>query len=254
MLEVRRLTKRFHSLPAVQDVSFNIAPGQILGCLGPNGAGKSTTVKMLIGLLQPSSGQVLFHDADIHSDLVGYRKQLGYVPEEPNLYPYLSGREYLEMVATLRGLDSRTRDRKIAELLRLFAMYSHRDASIASYSKGMRQRILLIAALLDNPSLLVFDEPLSGLDVVSALIFKNLIRRLGECGKAVFYCSHVLEVVEKVCTHLLILRGGNVVAYEASGDLPKLRQEASLEETFAHLVSAVDVDKVSAEIIDVVTA
>ncbi len=254
MLEVRRLTKHFNRLPAVQDVSFTIAPGQILGCLGPNGAGKSTTVKMLIGLLQPSSGHVLFNGADIHSDLVAYRKHLGYVPEEPNLYPYLSGGEYLEMVATLRGMAHKDRDRKIADLLQLFSMHSHRHAPIASYSKGMRQRILLIAALLDNPGLFVFDEPLSGLDVVSALIFKNLIRRLGECGKAVFYCSHVLEVVEKVCSHLLILRGGHVIAYEAADRLPKVRQEASLEETFAHLVNEADAEKVSDDIMQVVMA
>src|ERR1700761_7032007 len=120
MLEVRRLTKLYNSLPAVRDVSFTIAPGQILGCLGPNGAGKSTTVKMLIGLLQPSAGQILFNRADIHSDLGSYRKQLGYVPEEPNLYPYLSGREYLELVATLRGMTRSRRERKIADLLQLF--------------------------------------------------------------------------------------------------------------------------------------
>ena len=110
MLEVRRLTKRYNSLPAVQDVSFSIAPGQVLGCLGPNGAGKSTTVKMLIGLLEPSSGQVIFNGNEIRSDLVSYRKQLGYVPEEPNLYPYLSGHEYLEMVGTLRGMERKQRD------------------------------------------------------------------------------------------------------------------------------------------------
>lgn len=254
MLEVRGLTKHFHSLPAVQDVSFAIAPGQILGCLGPNGAGKSTTVKMLIGLLRPSSGQVLFNGEDIHSDLVAFRRQLGYVPEEPNLYPYLSGREYLEMVATLRGMGRQQRERKISDLLQLFSLHSHRDGSLASYSKGMRQRILLIAALIDNPDLFVFDEPLSGLDVVSALIFKNLIGRLGACGKAVFYCSHVLEVVEKVCSHLLILRGGRVVAYTAAADLPRVGKEASLEETFAHLVNELDVEKVAGEIIEVVAA
>lgn len=254
MVEVRQLTKLYNSLPAVQNVSFKVTPGQILGCLGPNGAGKSTTVKMLIGLLQPSSGQVLFNGVDIHSDLVAYRKQLGYVPEEPNLYPYLSGREYLEMVATLRGMGRKQRDQKIADLLHLFSLHAHRDGSIATYSKGMRQRILLIAALLDDPSLLVFDEPLSGLDAVSALIFKNLIRRLGERGKTVFYCSHVLEVVEKVCSHLLILRGGNVVAYAAAANLPKVRKEASLEETFAHLVNEVDAEAVASRIIEVVSA
>jgi ABC-2 type transport system ATP-binding protein len=254
MVEVRQLTKVYNSLPAVQNVSFSVTQGQILGCLGPNGAGKSTTVKMLIGLLQPTRGQVLFNGVNIHSDLVGYRKQLGYVPEEPNLYPYLSGREYLEMVGTLRGMGRKKRDEKIADLLHLFALYPHRDGLIATYSKGMRQRILLIAALLDNPSLLVFDEPLSGLDVVSALIFKNLIRRLGERGKAVFYCSHVLEVVEKVCSHLLILRGGSVVAYEAAADLPRIRKEASLEETFAHLVSEVDAEQTASQILHVISA
>jgi len=126
MLEVRQLTKLYNSLPAVQNVSFVVRPGQVLGCLGPNGAGKSTTVKMLIGLLQPTAGQVLFHGTDIHADLVSYRKQLGYVPEEPNLYPYLSGREYLELVATLRGMKRGERDRKIADLLQLFSMYPHR--------------------------------------------------------------------------------------------------------------------------------
>jgi ABC-2 type transport system ATP-binding protein len=254
MLEVRQLTKLYNSLPAVQNVSFAITKGQILGCLGPNGAGKSTTVKMLIGLLQPSTGQVLFDGGDIHANLAAYRKQLGYVPEEPNLYPFLSGREYLEMVGTLRGIARKQRDRKIADLLQLFSLHSHRDASIGSYSKGMRQRILLIAALMDNPALLIFDEPLSGLDVVSALIFKNLIRRLGECGKAIFYCSHVLEVVEKVCSHLLILRSGQVVSYGAAADLPRVRQEASLEETFAHLVSEMDAEKVASEIIEAVAA
>lgn len=253
MLEVRGLTKLYNSLPAVQNVSFAIQPGQVLGCLGPNGAGKSTTVKMLIGLLQPSGGQVLFDGADIRSDLVSYRKRLGYVPEEPNLYPYLSGREYLELVGALRGMRRHERDQKIGELLHLFSMYQHRDGSIASYSKGMRQRILLIAALLDNPSLLICDEPLSGLDVVSALILKNLIAQLGQHGKAVFYCSHVIEVVEKVCSHLLILRSGNVVAYGTAKELPRVSQEASLEETFTHLVSEVDAAKVAAEIVQVVT-
>lgn len=253
MLEVRRLTKHYNSLPAVQDLSFTIAPGQVLGCLGPNGAGKSTTVKMLIGLLEPSSGRVLFDGTDIRSDLVAYRKQLGYVPEEPNLYPYLSGREYLEMVGTLRGIERNQRDRKIADLLQLFAMHSHRDGSIASYSKGMRQRILLIAALMDNPGLLIFDEPLSGLDVVSALIFKNLIRRLGECGKAVFYCSHVLEVVEKVCTDVLILRKGAVIAQDSVTNIGQILGQ-SLENTFLHLVDDVDTMTVARDIVDVMRA
>src|SRR6266699_5353989 len=143
MLEAVHLTKRYASLPAVQDLSFSLRPGQVLGCLGPNGSGKSTTVKMLTGLLDPTRGQVLFHGEDIRKDLVGYRKRLGYVPEEPNLYPYLSGREYLEMVGILRGIPQPQLGKKVDNLLALLSLYPSRHSAMASYSKGMRQRVLL---------------------------------------------------------------------------------------------------------------
>ncbi len=197
MLEAAHLTKRYASLPAVQDLSFSLRPGQVLGCLGPNGSGKSTTVKMLTGLLQPTRGLAQFGGHDIQDNLTAYRKLLGYVPEEPNLYPYLTGWEYLDLIGTLRGMNRGIMASKINSLLELFSMHPSRHASIGSYSKGMRQRILLIAAIMDNPEIFIFDEPLSGLDVTSALIFKNLVQALGQQGKLVFYCSHVLEVVEK---------------------------------------------------------
>jgi ABC-2 type transport system ATP-binding protein len=251
MLEARELHKSYASLNAVKGVTFSLAAGQVLGCLGPNGSGKSTTVKMLTGLLQPSSGEVLFHGENIQKDLVGFRKCLGYVPEEPNLYPYLSGREYLEIVGTLRGMSSLHTERKIDALLDLFSLSSHRHASIASYSKGMRQRILLIAALMDDPKVLVLDEPLSGLDVTTALVLKNLIKALGQHGKAVFYCSHVLEVVEQVCSHLLILRKGNVIACDATAAITSNIEHSTLESTFMHLVEEVDADKISRDVISV---
>jgi ABC-2 type transport system ATP-binding protein len=254
MLEARELTKTYASVPAVQGVTFTLSPGQVLGCLGPNGSGKSTTVKMLIGLLQPTRGKVLFNGEDIQKDLVGFRKCLGYVPEEPNLYPYLSGREYLELVGTLRGMQRSHLDRKMDALLDLFSLYSHRHGSIASYSKGMRQRILLIAALMDDPALLIFDEPLSGLDVTTALIFKNLIKALGQQGKAVFYCSHVLEVVEQVCSHLLILRKGTVLACDTADAIHSDLEHSSLEKTFMHLVEEVDTDKITHDIISAMEA
>jgi ABC-2 type transport system ATP-binding protein len=228
--------------------------GEILGCLGPNGSGKSTTVKMLTGLLEPSRGQVLFRGEDIREDLVGYRKCLGYVPEEPNLYPYLSGREYLEMVGILRGIPEPRLGKRIDSLLALLSLYSSRHSAIAAYSKGMRQRILLIAALLDDPQVLILDEPLSGLDVSSALVLKHLIRSLGRHGKAVFYCSHVLEVVERVCSHLLILCRGAVVA---SGSIAEVQQRighSSLERAFHHLVEDVDPEKVTSDIIAAMSA
>src|ERR1039457_2815366 len=254
VLEAAGLTKRFASVAAVEDVTFSLAPGQVLGCLGPNGSGKSTTVKMLTGLLEPSRGKVLFCGENIQKDLVGYRKQLGYVPEEANLYPYLTGREYLEMVGLLRGMNSGRLGRKIDAFLDLFAMHPHRHSPIGSYSKGMRQRILLIAALMDDPRLLIFDEPLSGLDVTTALILKNLMKTLGQQGKAVFYCSHVLEVVEQVCSHLLILRNGKVLACDTAEAIYSDIEHSSLEKTFMHLVEEVDTDKLTRDIISAMGA
>jgi ABC-2 type transport system ATP-binding protein len=163
LLEARSLTKSYAGVPAVRNVNFCIKPGEVLGCVGPNGSGKSTTVKMLIGMLQPTVGEVLCSAKDIRKDLVGYRARLGYVPEEPDLYPFLSGWEYLQLVGTLRGMDGPTLEKKTAALFDLFALASHKYALIGSYSKGMRQRVLLIAALIHDPDILIFDEPLSGL-------------------------------------------------------------------------------------------
>jgi ABC-2 type transport system ATP-binding protein len=253
MLEALHLTKRYSSLPAVQDLSFCLRPGQILGCLGPNGSGKSTTVKMLIGLLAPTRGAVQFNGHSIQQDLTAYRRLLGYVPEEANLYPFLTGWEYLELVGTLRAMPRAELEKKIDSLLQLFSLHPARHASMSTYSKGMRQRILLIAAIMHNPEIFIFDEPLSGLDVTSALIFKNLVLTLGQQGKLVFYCSHVLEVVEKVCTDVLILRRGVVIAQDTVANIRQILGE-SLENTFLHLVDDVDTMSVARDIVDVMKA
>jgi ABC-2 type transport system ATP-binding protein len=251
MLEVIHLSKHYASLPAVQNLSFSLRPGQVLGCLGPNGSGKSTTVKMLTGLLQPSQGVVQFNGHNIQDDLPSYRMRLGYVPEEAHLYPYLTGWEYLEMIGTLRGMKQSDINIKIDSLLQLFSLHASRHASMSTYSKGMRQRILLIAAIMGNPDIFIFDEPLSGLDVTSALIFKNLVQALGQSGKMVFYCSHVLEVVEKVCTDVLILRKGVVIAQDSVANIGKILGQ-SLENTFLHLVDDVDTLSVAREIVSVI--
>jgi ABC-2 type transport system ATP-binding protein len=252
MLEASGLTKYYGSVLAVHAIDFAIEPGQVLGYLGPNGSGKSTTVKMLTGLLEPSDGKVLFNGADIQRDLVGYRKHLGYVPEEANLYPYLTGYEYLELVGTLRSMPPARMRGKIDSFLELFSLFPHRHISLSSYSKGMRQRILLISALMDNPDVLILDEPLSGLDVTSALIFRHLIQSLSAKGKTIFYCSHVLEVVEKVCSRLLILRKGQVIA---SGGTQEVRQrigQDSLENTFLQLVEDRNLSQIANDIVDAV--
>lgn len=254
MLVATSLFKFYGSVPAVQDVSFSLQPGRILGYLGPNGSGKSTTVKMLAGLLQPNRGRILYNDKDIHTDLAAYRKHLGYIPEDANLYPYLTGEEYLEMIATLRSMPEPLVTSRIQALLELFALYPHRHAPLGSYSKGMRQRILIIAALMDNPDVLILDEPLSGLDVTSALIFKNLVQALSAKGKAVLFCSHVLEVVEKICSQLIILRKGQVIAYGATQEVREHIGQSSLEGTFLQLVEDRDVTQVAKDIVDVVVS
>jgi ABC-2 type transport system ATP-binding protein len=254
MLAAQGLCKFYGSVPAVQDVSFTLRAGQVLGYLGPNGSGKSTTVKMVTGLLEPTDGEVTYDGQSIHKNLAAYRKRLGYVPEEANLYPYLSGQEYLDMVGTLRGMAESRKTARINSLLELFSLWPHRDVALGSYSKGMRQRILLIAALMDNPDLLILDEPLSGLDVTSALIIKHLIQALSARGKSVFYCSHILEVVEKVCTHLIVLRKGQVIAHGATGEVRERIGTSSLEGVFLQLVEEKDVTQTAHEIVDVVVS
>jgi len=254
VLKAQGLFKYYGSVPAVQDVTFTLAPGQVLGYLGPNGSGKSTTVKMLTGLLEPTHGEVTHNEQNIQKNLTAFRKRLGYVPEEANLYPYLTGEEYLDMVGTLRAIPEGRRKAKIDPLLELFSLKPHRHVNIGAYSKGMRQRILLIAALMDNPDVLILDEPLSGLDVTSALILKNLLQVLSALGKSVFYCSHILEVVEKVCSHLIILRKGHVVAQGATSEVFERIGKSSLEGVFLHLVEDRNVAQVANDIVDVVVS
>jgi ABC-2 type transport system ATP-binding protein len=251
MLEARGLTKCYSAIPAVDDVSFTIRPGEVLGYLGPNGSGKTTTVSMLTGLLQPTRGHIFFDGRNIKDHLIEYKKRLGYVPEEPHVYPYLSGQEYLQLVGRLRSIPQKALDEKISDLLHLFSLYSDRHTLISSYSKGMKQKILISAALLHNPEVLIFDEPLSGLDVTSALVFKNLVRSLAREGKIILYSSHVLEVVEKVCSHVVILRRGSMVANDSVERLRELMELPSLEDIFAQLVLQEDTEKIAGEIIEI---
>jgi ABC-2 type transport system ATP-binding protein len=240
MLEVTALTKWYGGLRAVSDVSFTLGAGEVLGYVGPNGSGKSTTVNMVTGLIEPTSGEVRFRGRRTDADLTAFRRHVGCVPEEPHLYTYLSGREHLQLVAGLRDMDERTAARRIDALLDLFDLGAYRDTSMSSYSKGMRQKILIAAALLPDPDLLVFDEPLSGLDATSALVFRHLIPELAARGKAILYSSHSLETVEKACSRVLVLHQGLVVAHDEVGRLRDLMHQPSLEAVFRQLVCDID--------------
>jgi ABC-2 type transport system ATP-binding protein len=178
MFEVRNLCKRYLGIPALDHVSFIARPGEVTGYLGANGSGKSTTMKLATGLIEPTSGEILFAGRPIKENPMAYRQRIGYVPEEPHLYTHLSGLEYLVMVAQLRDMDRHSANERIHGLLRLFGMHGDRDAAMSSYSKGMRQKILLSAALIHNPDLVLLDEPFSGLDVSSSLILRSLIKEL----------------------------------------------------------------------------
>ena len=252
MLDIRDITKRYGALVAVNHVSFTVAPGEVLGYLGPNGSGKSTTVNMLVGLLPPTGGTILFDGRDIQDDLIEYKSHVGYVPEEAHVYTYLTGPEYLRMVGRLRGLRSSVLERKIDRFLRLFGLDSDYHASLASFSKGMRQKILLSAALLHNPRVLVLDEPESGLDVQTALVLRAAVRALADDGRIIFYSSHQLETIEKISTRVIILRSGLIVADDSASRLRDLMQAPSLEDVFSQLTVTVDTDQLANELLETV--
>ncbi len=251
MLELQHLYRSFRSIPAIEDVSFKVAPGEIVGFLGPNGAGKSTTVKIITGMLRPNDGRVLFDGTDIRKDMVAFRSVLGYVPEEAHLYSYLSGLEYLQLVGRLRGLSEPLIEAKATGLLRLLSLDSWQYSPISSYSKGMRQRVLIAAALLHDPKLLIFDEPLSGLDVLSGRLFKDLLELLALEGKAILYISHVLEVVEQVCNRVIVIAKGRILADARPSDLSSLMSLPNLESVFAQLVQQQDTHSIAQQMIEV---
>ena len=225
----------------------------MLGYLGPNGSGKSTTVKMLLGLVEPSSGSVFYDGRSIHKDLLTFRRHVGYVPEEPHLYPFLSGREYLQLVGRLREWPAELVDHKADALLRLFGLGASTEQAISSYSKGMKQKVLISAALLHDPAVLIFDEPLSGLDVTAAVVFRHLVQTLTARGKTILYSSHVLEVVEKVCSRVLVLHRGHIVAHDSIEHLRARLARDSLEDVFRELVSQESPARVARDISDVVS-
>jgi ABC-2 type transport system ATP-binding protein len=254
LLEVRDLTKRYSAVMAVRNVSFGIRAGEILGVLGPNGAGKSTIVKAVTGLLDPTTGKVLFRGAPISESMTEYKRRMGYVPEQPDLYGFLTGWEYLELVATLRGIEGQRFREKASAMLEGLTLYPHRNSLIAGYSKGMRQRIVVIAALLDDPDLLVLDEPFSGLDVASVAVLRRVIALLAAAGKGVFFSSPVLEQVDQLCSHLALLKKGSVVAAGAMDEMRAGFGGLSLEAGFMQLTEQVDAERIAEEILAAVVA
>ncbi|HEV8210554.1 MAG TPA: ABC transporter ATP-binding protein [Vicinamibacterales bacterium] len=251
-LEARELTKYYAAIPAIRDVSFTLEPGTILGLLGPNGSGKSTTVSLLTGLREPSAGQIWFDGRNITDRLVEYKARVGYVPEEAHLYTFLSAREHLELIGRLRRLPAHLLTHKISTLLDLFGLTSAADQPISGYSKGMKQKVLLIAALLHDPDLLILDEPESGLDLTAGLVLRHLIPILAARGKTILYSSHVLDHVERLCADVVVLHHGRIVAEGPVSQLRAMTQRnASLEDVIAQLVTTIDPARTAGDIADV---
>jgi ABC-2 type transport system ATP-binding protein len=248
MLDVSGLTKTYGGVLAVRGVTFRAAPGQVIGLLGPNGSGKTTTIRMLTGLMRPTLGRVSWQGTDIQEQLLGYQARLGFVPEEPRLYAYLTAPEYLELVGGLRDLPRATVVARVNRYLELFGLDTDRYAPLSSFSKGMRQKVLIAASLLHDPDVVVLDEPCSGLDVASTIVLRTLVRALADRGKVIVYSSHVLDMVEKICSDVLILHHGRIVAHDSVARLRELQRAASLEAVFAALAVDRNVEAIGHEI------
>jgi ABC-2 type transport system ATP-binding protein len=252
MLELRHVSKHFSGSLAVDHVSFTARAGEITGYLGPNGSGKSTTMKMIAGLIELTAGEVLFEGQPVQRDLIAWKRRMGYVPEEPHLYAHLTGLEYLVMVGQLRDLPARPTRERIEGMLRLLSLEDSRHLAISAYSKGMRQKVLLAAALLHDPDLLLLDEPFSGLDISSTLVLRGLIQELARRGKVVLFSSHELDIVERVCSRVVILHRGRIVADDSIARLRTLMALPTLEEIFSQLAVEQDTTAISRQLADLV--
>lgn len=254
MLQLMEITKRYAEITAVDRVSFTVNPYEVVGYLGPNGSGKTTTLNMLTGLLRPSSGDILLDGKKVDEIRMQYRRRIGYVPEEPSLYPFLNAIEYLELVGRLRLLPEASIRQKTEKLLDLLGLHAQRFSPLSSYSKGMKQKVLIAAALIHDPDILFLDEPFSGLDVESALVLRRLIELLAQEGKMILFSSHVLEVVERVCSRVIILSQGRVVADDSIARLRELSQKPSLEAVFAQLAVQRDIEELAGGIVGVISS
>jgi ABC-2 type transport system ATP-binding protein len=242
LIETRNLVKRYGDKVAVNNVSFDVHAGEIFGFLGPNGAGKTTTIKMIIGLLQPTSGSVKVAGYDIQGQSLQAKAASGYVPDTPNLYAKLTGRELLRFVGDLYNIDRQQVAHRIEELLRMFELTTAADDTIDSYSHGMQQKASLAAALVHDPRVLVLDEPTVGLDPKSARLIKDILRQLAERGAAVMLSTHILEIAERMCDRIGIISKGELVAMGTMEELRNLGRsgETSLEDIFLGLTGGAE--------------
>lgn len=238
LVKVYKAEKKRSDLIAVDHLNLRVAPGEFYGFLGPNGAGKSTTIKMLTGLLRPTSGRIVIAGFDLAADPLAVKRAIGVLPEDLNLYERLTSYEFLKFAAQMYGLPSAEAERKSRDLLELMELSGDADKLIVDYSMGMKKKVALAGAMIHDPRVLFLDEPFNGIDALSSRKIRDVLRQRTEQGTTVFFSSHVLEVVEKLCTRVAIIAHGRLVGEGTMDDLRAQTQDMSLEDIFVHLVSS----------------
>jgi ABC-2 type transport system ATP-binding protein len=249
MIETDNLGRQYGNNVALSGLTLQVAPGEILGFLGPNGAGKSTTVKILTGMIKPDHGRARVAGFDVVKEPLEVKRRVGYVPESAALYESLTAREYLELIASLYHEPRTSALQRIEELLDRFELSAARDQRLSEFSKGMKQKVLIASALMHRPEVVFLDEPLTGLDANAALVVKELIRGLAAQGRTIFFCSHVLEVVERVCTRIVIVDRGRAIADGSARDIAASVGASTLEEAFVALTGTRDAAQVTHELL-----
>ena len=232
MLNIQHLTKTYGEKKAVDDLTLHIAPGEIYGFIGHNGAGKTTTLKSVVGILQFDAGTVTIDGTDLKADPLACKRKLAYIPDNPDLYDYMTGIKYLSFIADVFGVDAQTRQARIRQYGDIFEITGDLAQPIAAYSHGMKQKLAIIAAWLHQPKLIIMDEPFVGLDPKASHLLKGMMREVCDEGGAIFFSTHVLEVAEKLCDKVAIIKGGRLIR---SGTMEEVKGDDSLEEVFLEL-------------------
>jgi ABC-2 type transport system ATP-binding protein len=248
---VEALSKSYAN-PVLKNISFTVEAGEIIGYIGPNGAGKSTTIKILTGLINEFEGKAAVLGLDVRTEPLEVKRRIGYIPENAALYDTLTPLEYLEFVGNLYSLDKNSLNKKSKELLTVFGLANHMEDRMTTFSKGMRQKVLLIAGMLHNPDILFLDEPLSGLDANAVILVKEILSQLKQAGKTIFYSSHIMDVVEKISDRIMIINKGELIANGAFADINSQAHSGSLEQLFTELTGNKEHESAAGQFIDII--
>lgn len=252
IISIKNLNKFYGEKQVLKDINLDIHPGEIIGYIGPNGAGKSTTVKIMLGLIENYQGQIKIFGEDIKTNGTEYKKRIGYIPESGDIYENLTAREYLTFIGELYGMEYEKADKRAEKLMELFGIKEVYDGRIQSFSKGMRQKVIIISSLINDPDILFLDEPLSGIDANSVMVFKEVLNELSKRGKTIFYSSHIMEVVEKLSNRIILLQDGEIIADGNLEELNSKLSKGSLEEIFNQLTGFESHSQIAREIVDTI--